>query len=60
MWYIVGSDQWNRKQTSKKTSSTGKVKYGKDTNTTINKNVVTYNIDVPRGKSLSLKNPGKP
>ena len=34
-----------------KTISTGKVKYGRATNTTINGNVVTYNVDVPRSKS---------
>ena len=37
-----------------KTSSTGKVKYVKETITTINRNLVTYNVDVPRSKSLSL------
>ena len=37
-----------------KTSSTGKVKGGKETNTTINQNVVTYNVDVPRINSLLL------
>ena len=37
-----------------KTSSTGKVKDVRDTNTTINHNIVTYNVDVPRIKSLSL------
>ena len=30
-----------------KTSSTGKVKDGRETNTSINRNVVTYNVDVP-------------
>ena len=30
-----------------KTSSTGKVKYGRETNTTINRNLVTYNVDFP-------------
>ena len=34
-----------------KTSSTGKVKDGRETNTTINSNIVTYNVDVPRSKS---------
>ena len=37
-----------------KTSSTGKVMDGRDTNTTINRNLVTYNVDVTRSKSLSL------
>ena len=37
-----------------KTSSTSKVKDGRETNTTINRNLVTYNVDVPRRKSLSL------
>ena len=37
-----------------KSMSTGKVKNGTDTNTTINRNVVTYNVDITRGKSLSL------
>ena len=37
-----------------KTSSTGKVKDGRMTNTTINRNLVPYNFDVPRRKSLSL------
>ena len=37
-----------------KTSSTGKVKDGRETNTTINRNLVTYNVDVPRNKSLPL------
>ena len=37
-----------------KTSSTGKVKNVRDTNTTINRNLVTYNVDVPRSKSLPV------
>ena len=37
-----------------KKSSTGKVKDGREKNTTINQNVVTYNVDVPRSNSLSL------
>ena len=37
-----------------KTSSTGKVKDVRDTITTIKLNLVTYNVDVPRIKSLSL------
>ena len=37
-----------------KTSSTGTVKYGRETNTTINQNVVKYNDDVTRIKSLLL------
>ena len=37
-----------------KTSSTGKVKYGRETNTKINRNLVTQNVDVPRSKYLSL------
>ena len=39
---------------NQKTSSTGKVKYGGETNTTINRNLVTYNVDVPRSKPLLL------
>ena len=37
-----------------KTSSTGKVKDGRETNTKINRNLVTYNVDVPRSNYLSL------
>ena len=37
-----------------KTSLTGKVKDGRETNTTINRNLVTYNVDVPISKSLLL------
>ena len=37
-----------------KTISTGKVKDGREANTTINRNIVTYNVDVTRRKSLSL------
>ena len=37
-----------------KTSSTGKLEVGRETNTIINRKVVKYNIDVPRSKSLSL------
>ena len=37
-----------------KTSSIGKVKDRRETNTTINHNLVTYNVDVPRSKSFSL------
>ena len=37
-----------------KKSSTDRVKYGKETNTTINRNLVKYNVDVPRRKSLLL------
>ena len=42
-----------------KTSSTGKVKYGRETNTTINRNLVTYNVEYPRSKFVLLKNSGK-
>ena len=38
-----------------KTSSTGKIKDGGETNTKINFKMVTYNVDVPRSKSLYLK-----
>ena len=37
-----------------KISSTGKVKYGMETNTTINQNVATYYVDIPRSKSFYL------
>ena len=37
-----------------KTSSTGKVKYGRETKTTISWKMATYNVDVPRIKSLSM------
>ena len=38
-----------------KTSSTGKLKGGREKNTTINQNVVTYNFFVTRSNSLSWK-----
>ena len=37
-----------------KTSSTGQGKNGRETNTTIDRNIVTYNVDVPRSKYLLL------
>ena len=37
----TGSDQWVREGNKHKTSSTGKVKDGRETNTTINRNLVT-------------------
>ena len=37
-----------------KTSSTVKVKDGRETNTTINRNIVTYTVDVSRSNSLLL------
>ena len=33
---VTVSDQWNRKKTSTKIISTGKVKYGREENTSIN------------------------
>ena len=38
-----------------KTSLTGKVTDGRGTNTTIYRNLVTWYVDVPRSKSLSLQ-----
>ena len=37
-----------------KTSSIGKVKDRRETNTTINHNLVTYNVDVSKSKSFSI------
>ena len=47
---------WSMEQKEKKqkTSSTGKVKVVRETNTSINRKIVTYNVDVPISKSLSL------
>ena len=37
-----------------KKGSTGKLMDGREINKTINRNLVTYNVDVPKSKSLSL------
>ena len=45
----------DQEENKHKTSSTGKVKYGRETNTTTNQNLVTYNVDVTINRYLSLK-----
>ena len=50
--YMEGSTK--HEEDKHKTSSTGKVKDGREKNTTINWKMVTYNVDVPRSKSLSM------
>ena len=45
------NDHWNKKKTS---ISTGKLNNRRKTNTTINHNIVTYNVDVTKSKSLLL------
>ena len=43
-----------QEENKQKTTPTGKLKDGRETNTTINRKVMTYNVDVPGRKSLYL------